>query len=396
MSEHLKKGDKVLAKYPPYRGRKGNPWFTGTVLNLEHGGTCQVKWDSDGSLSIGVRASEVVYCANAPRDVGKGRHRYNDLNDAIASYPSLNLRVEMIRLDGYGKLVRVTEGSTQPNVPNTTRTFKVTKPSTQPNVLNTTRTFKVNTTYDASLDKTETMGREVPYERERRRLELAAASVNVKDDPIWMNKAFVGEFGDAFVADTSLEGGHIGPSIVTMVDVAKLSVKEYRRSNALSCFRKSSDFNVVNTVLEKLSQAARVEFELNRVSYPDNFEKFVSERAKEVQDLSVSDFVIWPGGWLEQGGGHAIMYTIERTSRSKVSMIVRFFVFVSFSFYVTHSLILTTNDYRYTTPARELDIIQVLIHPRIFRNFNDTPRCDLMTYRSNVLWIRHGCTFCFA
>ena len=180
----------------------------------------------------------------------------------------------------------------------------------------------VNSKYDGDLDKTETVRVELPHERERRRLRLAAASANVKDDPMWMNKAFVGEFGDAFVSNTSLEGGHIGPSIVTMIDVAKLAVQTYRKSNALSAFTRGSDFDVVNTVLEKLHQAARVEFELNRVSYPDNFETFVSERGKEVQDLSVSDFVIWPGGWLEQGGGHAIMYTVERTSRSTVSIIV--------------------------------------------------------------------------
>ena len=65
------------------------------------------------------------------------------------------------------------------------------------------------------------------YEQERRRQKLAAASVNVKDDPMWMNKAFVGEFGDAFVADTSLEGGHIGPSIVTMIEVTKKAVHHY-------------------------------------------------------------------------------------------------------------------------------------------------------------------------
>jgi len=37
--------------------------------------------------------------------------------------------------------------------------------------------------------------------------------------PMWRDKAFVGQFGDCFVQDTELEGGHIGPSLGVLARV---------------------------------------------------------------------------------------------------------------------------------------------------------------------------------
>ena len=36
--------------------------------------------------------------------------------------------------------------------------------------------------------------------------------------PIWADNAFAGEFGDNFIADTSLEGGHIPEAIRRLLD----------------------------------------------------------------------------------------------------------------------------------------------------------------------------------
>ena len=42
---------------------------------------------------------------------------------------------------------------------------------------------------------------------------------------VWRNGAFAGEFGDAFIAETDLEGGHSGPAIGQLLTVVRAVLK---------------------------------------------------------------------------------------------------------------------------------------------------------------------------
>ena len=67
----LRVGDEVVAKYPPFRGRADNPWFSGTVTALNvtvSPPTCTVRF-CDGDRASGILSHEVLYCPN-------GRHEY--------------------------------------------------------------------------------------------------------------------------------------------------------------------------------------------------------------------------------------------------------------------------------------------------------------------------------
>jgi hypothetical protein len=46
--------------------------------------------------------------------------------------------------------------------------------------------------------------------------------------PAWRNRAFVGTFGDPFVRDTELEGGHIAPSLDAITHVVRIMIQQGR------------------------------------------------------------------------------------------------------------------------------------------------------------------------
>ena len=64
-------------------------------------------------------------------------------------------------------------------------------------------------------------------------------------------QTFFGEFGDAFVEDTSLEGGHIPPTIRELCGVVENALTHGEFRAALSLFS-DDDTEVVRTVTEKL------------------------------------------------------------------------------------------------------------------------------------------------
>lgn len=52
--------------------------------------------------------------------------------------------------------------------------------------------------------------------------------------PMWRTGSFVGEFGDAYVQDTELEGGQVAPAIDQVVDIMNEVLK--KRRNELKDF----------------------------------------------------------------------------------------------------------------------------------------------------------------
>ena len=51
------------------------------------------------------------------------------------------------------------------------------------------------------------------------------------------------------------------------------------------------------------------------------FDGFLKLRSQEVRALAVGDFLLWCGGWSGMGGGHAIMYLVERVSATEAAFV---------------------------------------------------------------------------
>ena len=161
-----------------------------------------------------------------------------------------------------------------------------------------------------------TASRELAHERTAREERRAFASLADSADPFWLNKAFVGEFCDAFIADTSLEGGSPNASIETLVATARLAIDRFRAALGLLSDR---HLRHVDTALRKLTDAALVDPTDPRAGWPVDF---VRQRCEDVRRLKVGDFMIWPLGWRTPDGGHAIMLLVERLEKSSCALVV--------------------------------------------------------------------------
>ena len=84
VSNILAVGERVLAKYPSYRGKQDDPWFC-AIVEAVNGDFCDVIF-SDGDKSTMLRPEEVCRAPNACMNVGKSVHRFNDICDVLASY----------------------------------------------------------------------------------------------------------------------------------------------------------------------------------------------------------------------------------------------------------------------------------------------------------------------
>ena len=166
--------------------------------------------------------------------------------------------------------------------------------------------------------------RELLHERAQRKMMVTPANAehaDGEDDPMWYSKAFYGEFGDAFLQDTTLEGGHTSQSIPDLINIANEVVATYADKAPLSLFKEKTDLAKFQRVLDKLSLAAQNDTPHCGPSAPI-FVEYLKRRSQEVQDLAVGDFLLWCGGWSKPGGGHAIMYLVDRTSDTEISFVV--------------------------------------------------------------------------
>jgi len=76
--------NKVVAKYPKYRGKKDDPWFAGTVTGINlHTGRVSIKY-GDGDKTNDAKPEEILYAPKRPNDWGKGKKRGNHLIPAGA------------------------------------------------------------------------------------------------------------------------------------------------------------------------------------------------------------------------------------------------------------------------------------------------------------------------
>ena len=126
---------------------------------------------------------------------------------------------------------------------------------------------------------------------------------------VWRNGAFAGEFGDAFIADTDLEGGHSGPAITQLLTVVR-AVLEARLSEC--SLLTEADGAIVRGVADGLEGAAAIEEDKGDAKAFDNFATFLSTWMAKLRALQPGERLPFCGGWMGKGGGHALMFVAER------------------------------------------------------------------------------------
>ena len=135
--------------------------------------------------------------------------------------------------------------------------------------------------------------------------------------PAWRTGAFAGEFGDAFISDTELEGGQVAPSIEILVGVVR-DVLETRRAE-LTLFGNSQADKIARICTDLLDAAERDRAVggigpasrsggLNNDAFAVLLETFV----KRLAALTPGQRVVVSGGWAKKSGGHAVMHVVER------------------------------------------------------------------------------------
>ena len=132
---------------------------------------------------------------------------------------------------------------------------------------------------------------------------------------VWRNGAFAGEFGDAFIADTDLEGGHSGPAITQLLTVVR-AVLEARLSEC--SLLTEADGAIVRGVADGLEGAAAIEEDKGDAKAFDNFATFLSTWMAKLRALQPGERLPFCGGWMGKGGGHALMFVAEREDRKSV------------------------------------------------------------------------------
>ena len=75
-------GDGVICKYPPYKDKADDPWFSATITAI-NGNTVDVLYD-DGDTATGIK--RIYKSPDSPSNLGKADHRHNLLQDALDSY----------------------------------------------------------------------------------------------------------------------------------------------------------------------------------------------------------------------------------------------------------------------------------------------------------------------
>lgn len=162
--------------------------------------------------------------------------------------------------------------------------------------------------------------------------------------PVWRDKAYIGVFGDPYVRDTELEGGHIAESIDAMHFVLDALYRSSAPSSTASrdpplpfSFSTADWFSmftdgasrsamkrVIDTIegsldtihlakdaLDALADKDMKDSEKLRFTY-----RLMRNWRKKVRAMQVGDVLLLPGGWIAPKAGHAIMHILYRYEHS--------------------------------------------------------------------------------
>lgn len=173
--------------------------------------------------------------------------------------------------------------------------------------------------------------------------------------PVWRDRGYTGLFGDPFVRDTELEGGSIAPSVYMLRRVLQRiqcwtpQLRGWYLPTRIAAAAPDQRTRI-QEVEELLHTCARIADEawhvllLDREHLLDREEqrkrdlnphlstsmdteqkqkfeaklagmnRFLHRWKLRLLDLRPGEVILFPGGWLSPGGGHAMMHTLERST----------------------------------------------------------------------------------
>lgn len=149
----------------------------------------------------------------------------------------------------------------------------------------------------------------------------------IKDDPsnvpanvVWKTGAFVGGFGDAFLADTELEGGQTAPSCEVLASVLRQAIAE---SPELGLIRgDEAKMAALDKVAGHLELAADLGYKIMGAGEGAKFVHLLRDLLQRLAALKVGELFPIQGGWSGTSGGHAIFYIFERTAEDMFAFTV--------------------------------------------------------------------------
>jgi hypothetical protein len=145
---------------------------------------------------------------------------------------------------------------------------------------------------------------------EPKQVEAPTASA---ESPVWRWDAFAGEFCDAFIKSTGLEGAaSSAASIDELVGVTR-EVLASENGDAPALLTKE-DVAKVEAICVDLTLAATIDRQRMQVRDAASMQQFLVFFTGELSSLAPGERLAWGGGWMDKGGGHALMFAAERSA----------------------------------------------------------------------------------
>jgi hypothetical protein len=151
----------------------------------------------------------------------------------------------------------------------------------------------------------------------------AAKQVSEGDIPIWRTGAFAGEFGDAFIKDTNLEGGSCSDALKLLLPIIESCLHEENDVDP-SCFT-GSDVSKLLGIVNDLRHAIEIQDCIEHSAKDPGMNAFLTllkTIPSEIKKLAANSRIIIPGGWATPSGGHAILYVVECYAPGKFAFCV--------------------------------------------------------------------------
>lgn len=143
------------------------------------------------------------------------------------------------------------------------------------------------------------------------RLSLAGVTTEGSVVPVWRDGIFAGMFGDAYIENTSFEGGLISPSLLVLGHVLDRVLKSQRwwLDDCIS----TDNLTAVAAVRAMFSAALPLSKQVDlctsasSILYP-----FLHRLRHSIITMPIGGTLILPGGWRTATSGHALIYIVER------------------------------------------------------------------------------------
>ena len=146
---------------------------------------------------------------------------------------------------------------------------------------------------------------------------------------IWRTGAFAGEFGDAFIRNTNLEGGDVGLSTKILNEVFKPVLERWERNEELwrgPLFDHPVVVEQLGNIFRLLDEAVEGDLAFqNTVLHSHLGQEFVDQLEKlliQLKDLKKGQCKVIFGGWSYATKGHSIVYIVEKEESGKYAFVV--------------------------------------------------------------------------